>query len=72
MPQATFAGDPVSLLKDLIRRPSVTPEEAGAFDVLERALVPLGFAITRLRFDGDGSYPVDNLFATRGGGVVLV
>ena len=66
MPQATFAGDPVSLLKELIRRPSVTPEEAGAFDVLERALVPLGFAITRLRFDGDGSYPVDNLFATRG------
>jgi succinyl-diaminopimelate desuccinylase len=68
MPQATFAGDPVSLLKELIRRPSVTPEEAGVFDVLERALVPLGFAITRLRFDGDGSYPVDNLFATRGGG----
>ncbi len=66
MPETQVAGDPVSLLKELIRRPSVTPDEAGAFDVLERALIPLGFTITRLRFAGDGSYPVDNLFATRG------
>lgn len=58
--------DPVQLLTDLIRCPSVTPETAGAIDVLEAALRPLGFACTRLRFEGDGSYPVDNLFATRG------
>lgn len=62
------AGDPVSLLKDLIRRPSVTPAEAGVFDVLAQSLRSLGFAVTRLRFEGDGSYPVDNLFATRGTG----
>ena len=61
-------GDPVQLLSDLIRCPSVTPEAAGVFDVLEAALTPLGFACTRLRFEGDGSYPVDNLFATRGSG----
>jgi succinyl-diaminopimelate desuccinylase len=66
MPATAHAGDPVSLLQDLIRRPSVTPAEAGVFDVLERALRPLGFSVTRLRFEGDGSYPVDNLFATRG------
>ncbi|MBI4921143.1 MAG: succinyl-diaminopimelate desuccinylase [Devosia nanyangense] len=60
------AADPVALLKDLIRCPSVTPAEAGVFDVLERALSPLGFTITRHRFEGGGSYPVDNLFATRG------
>lgn len=66
MPANDFAGDPVSLLQDLIRRPSVTPEEAGVFEVLERALRPLGFSVTRMRFEGDGSYPVDNLFATRG------
>ena len=60
--------DPVHLLQELIRRPSVTPETAGILDVLEAALVPLGFAVTRLRFEGDGSYPVDNLFATRGTG----
>jgi succinyl-diaminopimelate desuccinylase len=57
---------PLTLLQDLIRRPSVTPAEEGVLDVLEAALKPLGFACTRLKFEGDGSYPVDNLFATRG------
>src|SRR5690606_27627875 len=47
---------------------SVTPEEAGALDLLETELTALGFAVTRLRFEGAGSYPVDNLFATRGTG----
>jgi succinyl-diaminopimelate desuccinylase len=61
-----LAVDPVALLSDLIRCASVTPTEAGVLDVLERTLVPLGFAVARLRFEGDGSYPVDNLFATRG------
>jgi succinyl-diaminopimelate desuccinylase len=56
---------PVNLLQDLIRRASVTPLEAGVLDVVEQALRPLGFAVTRLQFEGDGSYPVDNLFATR-------
>jgi succinyl-diaminopimelate desuccinylase len=60
------AADPVALLEDLIRCPSVTPAEAGVLGVLERALAPLGFAVTRHRFEGGGSYPVDNLFATRG------
>lgn len=60
--------NPLDLLKDLIACPSVTPAEAGALDVLETALTGIGFAVTRLRFEGDGSYPVDNLFATRGTG----
>ncbi|WEJ32652.1 MULTISPECIES: succinyl-diaminopimelate desuccinylase [unclassified Devosia] len=60
--------DPVRLLERLIACPSVTPEEAGALDLLEAELTALGFAVTRLRFEGDGSYPVDNLFATRGTG----
>jgi succinyl-diaminopimelate desuccinylase len=60
------AADPVPLLQELIRCASVTPAEAGVLDVIERALTPLGFAVTRLRFEGNGSYPVDNLFATRG------
>jgi succinyl-diaminopimelate desuccinylase len=59
-------GDPVQLLQALLRCPSVTPKAAGVFEVLEAALAPLGFKTTRLRFEGDGSYPVDNLFATRG------
>lgn len=64
----TIKGDPLPLLRELIRCPSVTPETAGVLEVLEAALVPLGFTVTRLRFDGDGSYPVDNLFASRGSG----
>jgi succinyl-diaminopimelate desuccinylase len=66
MASTKAAADPVTLLSDLIRCASVTPTEAGVFDVIERALTPLGFTVTRLRFEGDGSYPVDNLFATRG------
>src|SRR3569832_2086395 len=67
MATTQLAADPVRLLQDLIRCASVTPTEAGVFDVLEQALTPLGFAVRRLKFEGNGSYPVDNLFATRGG-----
>lgn len=58
--------DPLALLKSLIACPSVTPEEAGALDLLDTTLAALGFTTHRLRFEGDGSYPVDNLFAIRG------
>jgi succinyl-diaminopimelate desuccinylase len=60
--------DPQTLLEGLIACPSVTPEEAGALDLLGAELEAIGFQVRRLRFDGDGSYPVDNLFATRGQG----
>lgn len=60
--------DPADLLARLIACPSVTPEEAGALDLLQSELEAIGFAVTRLRFKGDGSYPVDNLFAARGQG----
>ncbi|RYG97511.1 MAG: succinyl-diaminopimelate desuccinylase, partial [Alphaproteobacteria bacterium] len=58
----------VRLLEDLIRCPSVTPDSAGVFDVLEAALKPMGFAVHRMTFEGDGSYPVENMLATRGQG----
>lgn len=60
--------DPQNLLERLIACPSVTPEVAGVLDMLGAELGTLGFAVTHLRFEGDGSYPVDNLFATRGHG----
>ncbi|MGJ8527470.1 succinyl-diaminopimelate desuccinylase [Maritalea sp.] len=60
--------DALDLLSDLIKCRSVTPENGGALDVLEAFLNPLGFTCTRTPFEGDGSYPVDNLFATRGSG----
>jgi succinyl-diaminopimelate desuccinylase len=53
--------DPLPLLQDLIRCPSVTPADAGAMAVLEAALEPLGFTCTRLRFG-----EIENLFARRG------
>jgi succinyl-diaminopimelate desuccinylase len=53
--------DPVELAQALIRRPSVTPKDAGALDVLEAALKPLGFACRRLPFA-----EVDNLYARLG------
>lgn len=60
--------DPAGLLQALIRCASVTPEDAGAIEVVASYLEPLGFAVERLRFEGGGSYAVDNLFATRGSG----
>jgi len=61
-------GQATGLLAELIRCPSVTPESAGVFDVLEAALRPMGFDIHRMTFEGDGSYPVENMLATRGQG----
>jgi succinyl-diaminopimelate desuccinylase len=60
--------DPVELSKDLIRRPSVTPEDAGALDVLVDFLTPLGFDCQRLSFSEDGTPDVDNLYARFGAG----
>jgi succinyl-diaminopimelate desuccinylase len=53
--------DPVSLAQDLIRRPSVTPADAGAMDVLQAALEGLGFRCRRMRFG-----EIENLYARRG------
>ncbi|EWY41282.1 succinyl-diaminopimelate desuccinylase [Skermanella stibiiresistens SB22] len=51
----------------MVRCPSVTPADAGALDVLVGALEPLGFTCHRLRFDEDGTPPIDNLYARLGG-----
>jgi succinyl-diaminopimelate desuccinylase len=53
--------DPVVLTRDLIRRPSVTPADEGAMDVLERALTGLGFHCRRMKFED-----IENLYARRG------
>ncbi|WP_332678072.1 succinyl-diaminopimelate desuccinylase [Brevundimonas sp.] len=53
--------DPVELTRDLIRRPSVTPADEGAMDVLERALTGLGFQCRRMKFEN-----IENLYARRG------
>ena len=53
--------DPVELAQALIRRPSVTPADAGAMDVLQQALEGLGFSCRRLRFG-----EIENLYARFG------
>jgi succinyl-diaminopimelate desuccinylase len=58
--------DAVALTQALIRCPSVTPDDAGALAVLEAALTPLGFACHRLRFEQEGTAPVENLYARWG------
>ena len=60
--------DPVQFAVDLIRCPSVTPTDAGALDVLEKALSEMGFACTRLPFEEAGTDRVDNLYARLGTG----
>ncbi|HVN00023.1 MAG TPA: succinyl-diaminopimelate desuccinylase [Caulobacteraceae bacterium] len=53
--------DPVALTQALIRRPSVTPADAGAMDVVEQALSGLGFNCRRMPFEG-----IENLYARHG------
>lgn len=53
--------DPVLLARDLIRKPSVTPVDAGAMDVLQDRLAAMGFSCRRMRFG-----EVENLYARRG------
>ena len=58
MSDATAALD---LARLLVARPSITPSDAGAMDVLQAALEPLGFRCRRLRFG-----EVENLYARWG------
>lgn len=55
------ATDPVTLTADLIRCPSVTPEEGGALQLLETLLSSAGFICTRVDRGG-----IANLFARWG------
>jgi succinyl-diaminopimelate desuccinylase len=60
--------DVLELARELIARPSVTPDDAGCQALIAARLEKAGFACERLRFGA-----VDNLWATHGkGGPVLV
>jgi succinyl-diaminopimelate desuccinylase len=69
----TMPIDPVALAAELIRRPSVTPQDAGALDIVAARLEGLGFTCHRLVFDdpapnGEPSEPITNLYARFGDG----
>lgn len=58
--------DAATLAADLIRCPSVTPQEGGALDVLDRVLTGAGFRVERARFTEPGTPDVENLYARFG------
>jgi len=60
------SSDSLDLAKALIRRPSITPEDAGAIDVLQAFLDGLGFQCHPLVFSEPGTEPVRNLYARIG------
>lgn len=57
--------DPVGLAQDLIRCPSVTPEDAGAIGVLAQALTGLGFTCHAVE-SATGGPTIKNLYARLG------
>src|SRR5215467_2129736 len=58
--------DALSIARDLIRCPSVTPADAGALGVLERLLKDAGFDVHRVTFSEPGAADIDNLYARLG------
>ena len=62
-----MASDPVRLLQDLIRCPSVTPAEGGALAYLESVLTEAGFTVDRPVFSEAGTPDVENLYARLSG-----
>lgn len=56
------AGPTLELARELVRRPSVTPDDAGCQALLAERLAPLGFRIEPMPFGA-----VRNLWARRGG-----
>src|SRR5215468_8480803 len=58
--------DPVALARDLLRCPSVTPQEGGALAVVEKTLSGAGFSVHRPVFSEPGADDVENLYARIG------
>src|ERR1700719_4624025 len=58
--------DPIALARDLLRCPSVTPQEGGALTFLEKILKGAGFAVHRVVFSEPGADDVENLYARIG------
>ncbi|WP_257170217.1 succinyl-diaminopimelate desuccinylase [Bradyrhizobium sp. SRS-191] len=58
--------DALTITRDLIRCPSVTPADAGALGVLEALLKQAGFETHRVTFSEAGTADIDNLYARIG------
>ena len=62
----TDALSALSIARDLLRCPSVTPADAGALGVLEKILKDAGFEVHRVSFGEPGTADIDNLYARIG------
>ena len=60
---ADSAAQTLALVQDLIRRPSVSPDDHGCLEVIGQRLQAIGFNVERLTFG-----PVENIWARRGKG----
>ena len=58
--------DALSITRDLVRCPSITPADAGALGVLEKLFKAAGFETHRITFSEAGTADVDNLYARIG------
>lgn len=61
-----MSADPITIARDLLRCPSVTPQEGGALSFLEKVLSDVGFAVHRVIFSEPGADDVENLYARIG------
>ncbi len=61
-----MSADPVTIARDLLRCPSVTPVEGGALTYLEKTLKAAGFSVHRMTFSEPGADDVENLYARIG------
>jgi succinyl-diaminopimelate desuccinylase len=64
---STASADSLALTCDLIRRPSVSPDDQGCLQVIGERLTALGFQVERMPFG-----PVENIWAKRGNGGSLL
>jgi succinyl-diaminopimelate desuccinylase len=58
--------DAIALARELLRCPSVTPQEGGALGVIEGTLREAGFTVHRVVCAEPGTAPVENLYARIG------
>jgi succinyl-diaminopimelate desuccinylase len=61
-----MAADPVAIARDLLRCPSVTPDDGGALAYLHDVLAKAGFDVHRMTFAEPGTAPIENLYARIG------
>jgi succinyl-diaminopimelate desuccinylase len=61
-----MTADPLTIARDLLRFPSVTPADGGALAYLHSVLAKAGFSVQRMTFTEPGTAPIENLYARIG------